>query len=117
MGKTKSELKKIRKKIIYTLKHEREETSAPSFTKEDALIIAKALKIDFDKEKFDLDEFTVGVNVELEHGSKYFESNVTKNDPIVTGKIALAHLKEFPDYYTRLKQLEEEAKKYWSGKI
>ena len=68
------------------------------------------------EEKFDLDEFTVGVNIELEHGTKYSECNVTKNDPILTGKIALAHLKEFPDYYTRLKQLEEEAFNYWSKK-
>ncbi len=116
MSKTKSEVKKIRKKISYTLKYERESNNKPSFTKEDAALIARALKIDFTKEKFDLDEFTVGVNIELEHGTKYSECNVTKNDPILTGKIALAHLKEFPDYYTRLKQLEEEAFNYWSKK-
>lgn len=116
MSKTKSEVKKIRKKISYSLKHERESKYELSFTKEDASLIARALKIDFAKEKFDLDEFTVGVNIELEHGTKYSECNVTKNDPILTGKIALAHLKEFPDYYTRLKQLEEEAFNYWNEK-
>ena len=41
---------------------------------------------------------------------------VTNNNPILTGKIALAHLLEFPDYYTRLDKLEEEAKKYWKNK-
>ena len=117
MGKTKSEVKKNRKKISYILRNERESKSTLSFTKEDAAIIAKALKVDFSKEKFDLEEFTAGINVELEHGSKFSETNVTKNDPILTGKIALAHLKEFPDYYTRLKQLEEEAIKYWSKKM
>jgi hypothetical protein len=60
-----------------------------------------------------LDEFTKGVNVELEHGSRYPETNVTKNDKGLTGKIAWAHLKEFPDYYTRLDKLEKEAKEYW----
>jgi len=60
-----------------------------------------------------LDEFTKGVNVELEHGSRDPETNVTKNDKRLTGKIAWAHLKEFPDYYTRLEKLEKEAKEYW----
>ena len=60
-----------------------------------------------------LNEFTNGVNVELEHGSRYSETNVTKNDKRLTGKIAWAHLKEFPDYYTRLEKLEKEAKEYW----
>jgi len=60
-----------------------------------------------------IDEFTKGVNVELEHGTKYPETNVTKNDRILTGKIAWAHLKEFPDYYTRLEKLERKAKEYW----
>jgi len=60
-----------------------------------------------------IDEFTKGVNVELEHGTKYPETNVTKNDRRLTGKIAWAHLKEFPDYYTRLEKLEKKAKEYW----
>ena len=60
-----------------------------------------------------LNEFTKGVNVELEHGSRDPETNVTKNDKRLTGKIAWAHLKEFPDYYTRLEKLEKEAKEYW----
>lgn len=117
MGKSSSEIKKIRKKMEHYTKY-RESTMETTirFTKEDALMIARALKIDFNKEKFDIDEFAAGINVELEHGSKFSETNVTKNDPILTGKIALAHLKEFPDYYTRLKKLEEEAAAYWSAK-
>ena len=117
MGKSSSEIKKIRKKMEHYTKY-RESTMETKlrFTKEDALMIARALKIDFNKEKFDIDEFAAGINVEIEHGSKFSETNVTKNDPILTGKIALAHLKEFPDYYTRLKKLEEEAVAYWSAK-
>lgn len=84
-----------------------------SFSKEEAAKIAKVLKIDFEKERFDLDQFTMGVNVELEHGSRYPQANVTNDNPILTGKIALAHLLEFPDYYTRLKNMEYEAKLYW----
>jgi hypothetical protein len=92
----------------------REDESKTQFTSDEAAKIAKALNIDFDKEKFDLDQFTMGVNVELEHGTKFPETNVTGNDPLLTGKIAWAHLKEFPDYYTRLKKLEEDATAYWA---
>lgn len=80
------------------------------FTLEDAIKIAKALKIDFSKEKFDLQQFLMGINVELEHGAHDPQTNVTSDNPIITGKIALAHLKEIPNYYTLLAKLEEEAK-------
>lgn len=85
-----------------------------SYTKEEAAAIALLLGIDFNQSKFNLDEFWMGVNTELEHGRKYYQTNVTADDPITTGKIALAHLNEFPDYYKRLKVLEEEAKAYWN---
>lgn len=88
-----------------------------SFTMEEAARIANKIGIDFSKEKFDLNEFTMGINVELEHGTKFPNTNVTNNDPILTGKIAYAHLLEFPDYYTRLKKLEDEANTYWKEKI
>jgi len=118
MGRHSSQIKKLTKKMEYYTKHrKRVEVSTPAFTKEDALLIAKALKIDFDNEMFDLEEFYIGINVELEHGSKYPETNVTNNDPILTGKIAYAHLKEFPDYYERLMKLEAEAEEYWSKKV
>ena len=85
-----------------------------NFTSNEAAKIAKALGIDFSKERFDLNQFTMGVNTELEHGRRSPETNVTNDNPIITGKIALAHLREFPDYYTRLKKLEDEASAYWS---
>jgi hypothetical protein len=56
------------------------------------------------------------MNVELEHGLQDAQTNVTNNDPIMTGKIALAHLLEFPDYYDRLEEMEEEAENYWDKK-
>lgn len=51
----------------------------------------------------------MGLEVELEHGLNDPSTDVTGNDPILTGKIALAHLNEFGDYYTRLKKMESEA--------
>ncbi len=82
--------------------------------KKEALEIGEKLGIDWDK--INIDEFTKGINVELEHGKRDPETNVTNNDPILTGKIALAHLKEFPDYYTRLHKMESEAERYWKSK-
>ncbi|MBU3143657.1 DUF5661 family protein [Clostridium sp. CF012] len=81
------------------------------FTIEEAVLIAKHLNIRFDK--FDVEQFRVGLDVELEHGNINPLTNVTNDDPILTGKIALAHLNEFQDYYTRLTKMEEEAEKYW----
>lgn len=82
-----------------------------TFTKEQALEIGKALGIDFNKIK--LEEFRVGLSVELEHGTRFPQANVTGDDPLLTGKIAYAHLLEIPDYYTRLAKMEKEAKDYW----
>lgn len=86
------------------------------FSLEKANAIATVLGIDFAKEKFDLEQFRMGLDVELEHGRKYDPTNITNDDPIATGKIALAHLTEFPDYYNRITKLEEEAKAYWSSR-
>ena len=66
--------------------------------------------------KFDVEQFRAGVGVELEHGTVDPRTNVTDDDPLVTGKIALAHLTEFPDYYTRLAKMEEKAKSFWNSK-
>jgi hypothetical protein len=63
-----------------------------------------------------LDEFTNGLNVEFEHGSRYPETNVTNDNELLTGKIAWAHLKEFPDYYSRLEKMEKEAEAHWNAK-
>ena len=80
-------------------------------TSQEAKQIGNNLGIDWDK--VDLKEFTMGLNVELEHGTRYPETNVTNNDKLLTGKIAWAHLIEFPDYYTRLEKMEEEADAFW----
>lgn len=65
--------------------------------------------------KIDLEQFRRGLEVEFEHGSHDPETNVTNDDAVLTGKIAWAHLKEFPDYYTRLDKLEAEADAYWAS--
>jgi len=64
----------------------------------------------------DLEQFRRGLEVELEHGVRDPETNVTNDDLTLTGKIAWAHLKEFPDYYTRLDKLEAEADAYWASR-
>lgn len=79
------------------------------FSREQAAAIAAELGLDFEAEPFDLEQFLMGVNVELEHGTRDPETNVTGDDAITTGKIALAHLREIPDYYTRLAVMEAEA--------
>ena len=73
-------------------------------------------EIGVDWERFDLEQFRAGMDVEFEHGSHDPQTDVTGNDPIVTGKIALAHMKEFPDYYERLERMEAEAERDWADK-
>ena len=82
-------------------------TAKKNFTIDEAREIGAKLGIDWNK--FDIEQFRMGLDVELEHGSHDPETNVTHNDPILTGKIAWAHLKEIPDYYTRLDKMEKEA--------
>jgi len=77
------------------------------FTAEEAKKIGEKIGIDF--QKYDLEQFRMGLAVELEHGDHDFETNVTNSDLEITGKIAWAHLKEIPDYYTRLDKMEKEA--------
>jgi hypothetical protein len=79
------------------------------FSSEEAAEIAQRLGIDFDVESFDLEQFRMGLDVELEHGSRSPETNVTDDDATTTGNIALAHLHEISDYYTRLAKMEAEA--------
>ena len=78
-------------------------------TSEEARRVGDEIGVDWDR--FDLEQFRFGMDVEYEHGSHDPQTDVTHDDPIVTGKIALAHLNEFPDYYTRLERMEEEAKR------
>lgn len=77
------------------------------FTTEQARQIGETLGIDW--KRFDVEQFRMGLDVELEHGLADPSTNVTNNDPILTGKIALAHLNEIADYYTRLVKMEREA--------
>ena len=64
-------------------------------------------------ERFDPEQLAQGMNVELEHGTADPATNVTNDDEVTTFKIALAHLNEFPDYYVRLKKMEDEAEAFW----
>lgn len=84
------------------------------FTAEEAKVIGEKLGVDWST--FDVEQYRMGINVELEHGLRDPETNVTDDDQMTTGKIALAHLKEYPDYYTRLKVMETEAEAYWASK-
>jgi Protein of unknown function (DUF5661) len=61
-----------------------------------------------------IEQFWMGLEVELEHGVRNPETNVTNDDPVLTGKIAYAHLREFPDYYTRLRNMETDANEFWA---
>lgn len=84
------------------------------FEAEESKRVGEALGLDWSK--WDVEQFRMGMDVELEHGTRDSHTNVTDDDPMITGKIALAHLNEFPDYYTRLEKMEQEADKYWGNK-
>jgi hypothetical protein len=84
------------------------------FTVEEAKRIGETLGINWNK--FDVEQFRMGLDVELEHGKRDPNTNVTQDDEVPTGKIALAHLNEFPDYYTRLQKMESEAENMYKTK-
>ena len=77
------------------------------FSSPEAKEIGTRVGIDF--EKYRLEELKKGLEVELEHGKKIAETNITNDDVYLTAKIAWAHLHEIPDYYTRLEKMEKEA--------
>ena len=83
------------------------------FSTAEAKQIGDALGIDW--HAFSVEQFQLGLKVELEHGARDLQTNVTDDDALITGKIALAHLKEFPDYYSRLSVMEKEADEYWAN--
>lgn len=83
----------------------------PYFTAADARRVGDVLKVDW--KRIDLEQFRRGMDVELEHGRENPQTDVTHDDAVATGKIALTHLNEFPDYYVRLEKMEEEAAKFW----
>jgi len=78
---------------------------------DEAQRVGEQIGIDWATAPFDVEQFRIGMEVELEHGLHDPATNVTDDDPVVTGKIALAHLNEFADYYTRLERMEEDAKR------
>ena len=86
------------------------------FSADRARAIGERIGIDWDRSRFDVEQFRLGLGVELEHGRRDPETNVTDDDELTTGKIARAHLNEFPDYYTRLARMETEAEQYWAGR-
>ena len=86
-------------------------TEKGTFSSDEARLVGEQIGIDWASSPFDVEQFRRGMDVELEHGFHDLLTNVTGDDPLVTGKIALAHLREFPDYYTRLEQMEEQAKR------
>ena len=81
----------------------------PRFTLDEARAAGQRIGIDWDASPFDLGQFRKGMDIELEHGTRDPETNVTGDDVTMTAKIARAHLNEFPDYYTRLAKMEAEA--------
>ncbi len=90
-------------------------SSRDSFTDEEARSAGEQIGVDWATAGFDVDQFRRGMDVELEHGLRDAATNVTDDDTIFTAKIALAHLNEFPDYYTRLEKMEAEAEREHGG--
>jgi hypothetical protein len=109
-GEDKPEQKKQK---IFRFRRRSPMTAKKRFSLAEAKQIGEALGIDW--RAFDVEQFLAGLEVELEHGTVDTQTNVSNDDALITGKIALAHLKEFPDYYTRLSAMEKEADEYWAN--
>jgi len=90
-------------------------TDKRHFTAEDARAAGERIGVDWGTSPFDVEQFRMGMGVELEHGTQDPETNVTDDDVTVTAKIARAHLNEFPDYYSRLAIMEADAEAYWAS--
>jgi hypothetical protein len=84
------------------------------FSAEQARAIGERIGIDWRTSRFEVEQFRLRLGVELEHGRRDPATNVSDDDGVTTGKIARAHLNEFPDYYTRLAKMEAEAESYWA---
>jgi DNA-directed RNA polymerase alpha subunit len=91
-------------------------TEKAHFTSEEARAAGERIGIDWVTSRFDVEQFRMGMDVELEHGTRDPETNVTDDDVTVTAKIARAHLNEFPDYYSRLAVMEADAEAYWAAR-
>jgi hypothetical protein len=97
-----------------TTRKEWDMSEARRTTSDEARRVGEEIGVDWNR--FDLEQFRAGMDVEYEHGSHDSQTDVTGDDPITTGKIALAHMKEFPDYYERLQRMEEEAERDWANR-
>ena len=84
------------------------------FTISEAEAAVEKAGIDLASERFDIEAVRIGMEVELEHGTRFPDLDVTADDPVTTAKIAMAHLREFPDYYERLGTMEAEAEAAWA---
>ena len=96
---------------LYIYKHR--ETPRRGVSARQARRLGEELGVDWNH--IDLEQVRRGMEVELEHGRRDPATDVTGDDLLLTGKIALAHLNEFPDYYMRLERMEEEARAFWRG--
>jgi hypothetical protein len=88
-------------------------SETPHFTADEARAAGERIGIHWNSSRFDVEQFRMGMDVELEHGTQDPDTNVTDDDVDVTAKIARAHLNEFPDYYSRLAVMEGDAEAYW----
>lgn len=88
-------------------------TTRHHFSADEARAAGERIGIDWTTSRFDVEQFRMGMNVELEHGTRDPETNVSGDDVEITAKIARAHLNEFPDYYSRLAVMEAEAEAHW----
>jgi Protein of unknown function (DUF5661) len=87
-----------------------------NFSAQEARDIGERIGIDWESSRFDVEQFRMGLEVELEHGRRDPVTNVSNDDEVTTAKIAWAHLNEFPDYYTRLAKMEAEAERDWAAR-
>ena len=90
-------------------------TEKAHFTIEEAREAGERIGIEWATSAFDVEQLRMGMDVELEHGTRDLETNVTDDDLAITTKIARAHLNEFPDYYSRLAVMEADAEAYWAA--
>jgi hypothetical protein len=90
-------------------------TAKRNFTTDEARAAGERIGIDWGTAAFDVEQFRMGMDVELEHGTQDVATNVTDDNIEITAKIARAHLNEFPDYYSRLAVMEAEAEAYWDA--
>ena len=90
-------------------------TAKRQFSVDEARAAGERIGVDWTTSRFDVEQFRMGMDVELEHGTHDLATNVTGDDVDVTAKIARAHLNEYPDYYTRLAVMEADAEAYWEA--